>query len=126
VRQLASGSAEHVYFTAAGGDPIRVALHNVGDFAFLLAATVAVVGVFRRLPAAYGAWTVCAVALPLSYPVGPEPLASLPRYLAVAFPLQMWLAAWARERRVERLALGASAALLVVLTAAFAAWEWVA
>jgi Mannosyltransferase (PIG-V) len=126
VRQLASGSAEHVYFTAAGGDPIRVALHNVGDFAFLALAAVAVVGAFRRLPLAYGAWAVCAVALPLSYPVGPEPLASLPRYLAVVFPLQMWLAAWARERRVERLAMSASAALLVVLTAAFAAWEWVA
>jgi hypothetical protein len=126
VRQLASGSGDHVYFAAAGGDPIRVALHNVGDFAFLALAAIGLVGVLRRLPPAYGAWTVCAVAMPLSYPVGPEPLASLPRYLAVAFPLQMWLAAWARERRVERLALGASAALLALLSAAFAAWEWVA
>ena len=126
VRQLASGSRAHVYFAAAGGDPIRVALHNVGDFVFLAAAAAALVGAWRRLPAAYGAWALCAVALPLSYPVGPEPLASLPRYLAVVFPLQMWLAAWARERRVDRLALGASAALLALLSAAFAAWQWVA
>jgi hypothetical protein len=126
VRQLASGSREHVYFTAAGGDPIRVAIHNVGDFAFLLLAGVALVGAWRRLPAAYGAWALCAIAVPVSYPVGPEPLASLPRYLAVVFPLHMWLAAWARERRAERLAFALSTGGLIALTAAFAAWEWVA
>jgi hypothetical protein len=126
VRQLASGSREHVYFTAAGGDPIRVAIHNVGDFAFLLLAGVGLVGAWRRLPAAYGAWALCAIAVPVSYPVGPEPLASLPRYLAVVFPLHMWLASWARERRVERPALALSAVGLVALSAAFAAWEWVA
>jgi hypothetical protein len=125
VRQLAAGHTHHVYFAAAGGDPIRVALHNLGDFAFLVAAALAVVGVFRRLPAAYGAWAVCALALPLSYPVGPEPLASLPRYLAVAFPLQMWLADWAERRWAQRAALAASVALLALLSAAFAAWQWV-
>jgi hypothetical protein len=126
VRQLAAGSDGHVYFAAAGGDPIRVALHNLGDFVFLAAAVAALVGVFRRLPLAYGAWSLCAVALPLSYPVGPEPLASFPRYLAVVFPLQMWLAAWAGERRADRAVLAVSATLLAALTAAFAAWEWVA
>ena len=97
VRQLISGSREHVYFAAAAGDPFVVAAHNVGNFAFLCFAVVAVVGVFRRLPLAYGAWALLAVAAPLSYPVGPEPLASLPRYLAVVFPLHMWLAAWATD-----------------------------
>jgi hypothetical protein len=126
VRQLASGSREPVYFEPAGGDPFFVAVHNVGDFAFLLFAAVALVGALRRLPLAYGAWAACALAVPLSYPVGPEPLASLPRYLAVLFPLHMWLAAWALEHRAARPVLAASTAGLAALTVAFAAWVWVA
>lgn len=125
-RQLASGSRAHVYFQPAGGDPFFVALHNLGDFVFLVFAVVAVVGVLRRLPLAYGAWALCALALPLSFPVGPEPLASLPRYLAVVFPLHMWLALWARRHRVTAPVVIVSAIGLVVLTAAFAAWRWVA
>ncbi len=126
VRQLVSGSREHVYFAAAAGDPFVVAAHNVGNFAFLCFAVVAVVGVFRRLPLAYGAWALLAVAAPLSYPVGPEPLASLPRYLAVVFPLHMWLAAWATDRGWQRPAALVSGVLLAALTVPFAAWEWVA
>jgi hypothetical protein len=126
VRQLASGSREPAYFQPAGGDPFFVALHNIGDFAFLVFAAVALVGVLRRLPVAYGAWAACALAVPLSYPVGPEPLASLPRYLAVLFPLHMWLAAWALEHRAARPVLVASAAGLAALTVPFAAWVWVA
>ena len=126
VRQLASGSREHVYFAAAAGDPFVVAAHNVGNFLFLAFAVVAIGGVFRRLSLPYGAWAVLAVAAPLSYPVAPEPLASLPRYLAVVFPLHMWLAAWATERgRAREVAVGC-AVLLAALTMPFAAWEWVA
>jgi hypothetical protein len=66
------------------------------------------------------------VAAPLSYPVGPEPLASLPRYLAVVFPLHMWLAAWATDRGWQRPAALVSGVLLAALTVPFAAWEWVA
>jgi hypothetical protein len=126
VRQLFSGSREHVYFAVAAGDPFVVAAHNVGNFAFLCFAVVAVVGVFRRLPLAYGAWALLAVAAPLSYPVGPEPLASLPRYLAVVFPLHMWLASWATDRGWQRAAALVSGVLLASLTVPFAAWEWVA
>ncbi len=126
LRQLASGSRDHVYFTAAGGDPYVVAAHNLGDLAFLGFAVVALVGVFRRLPLAYGAWALLAVAAPLSYPVGPEPLASFPRYLAVVFPLQMWLGAWAAERGWQRPAAVVSGLLMVGLTVPFAVWEWVA
>ena len=38
------------------------------------------------------AYVVAALALPLSFPVGPQPLMSLPRFLAVLFPIFMWLA----------------------------------
>jgi Mannosyltransferase (PIG-V) len=126
VRQLVSGSREHVYFAIAGGDPYVVAAHNIGNFAFLIAAVIALVGAFRRLPLAYALWALLLVASPLSYPVAPEPLASLPRYLAVAFPLHMWLAVWATERRWQRPAYVVSAVLLAALTVPFAVWEWVA
>jgi Mannosyltransferase (PIG-V) len=97
-------------------------------FAFLVAAVPAVIGTLRRLPPAYGAYVVAALALPLSYPVGPQPLMSLPRFLAVLFPLFMWLGAWLAEGgRARRAAvLGPSAAGLVAASAVFATWHWFA
>src|SRR3954454_347462 len=97
-------------------------------FAFLALAVPAVAGVLRRLPPAYGAYILAALALPLSYPVGPQPLMSLPRFLAVLFPLFMWLGAWTADGgRGRRIAvLGPSAAGLVAATAVFATWHWFA
>ncbi len=127
VRQLGSGAREPVFFTAAGGDPFVVARHNIELFGWLVLAVPAVVGVLRRLPAAYGAYVLAALALPLSYPVGPQPLMSLPRFLAVLFPLAIWLALWMTGRAWrERAALAACAGGLVVYTGLFATWHWVA
>jgi hypothetical protein len=84
------------------------------------------VGVLRRLPAAYGGYMVAALALPLSYPVSAQPLMSLPRFMAVLFPLHMWMAVWARRYAQERWLAWTSAGLLAVFTAQFAAWQWVA
>ena len=80
----------------------------------------------RRLPLAYGAYVVAALALPLSFPVGPQPLMSLPRFLAVLFPLFMWLALACRTPRRRGLALAALALGLGVFTARYATWHWVA
>jgi hypothetical protein len=126
-RQLVSGSRAHVYFTAGGGDPIVAAQHNLLLFGFLLAAIPAVLGVARRLPAAYGAYVVAALALPLSYPVAPQPLMSLPRFLAVLFPLPMWTAYWlARHPRARGPVMALFSVGLAVFTAQFATWHWVA
>ena len=64
--------------------------------------------------------------MPLSYPVTPQPLASLPRYEVVLFPLFMWGAAWAHDRDRAVPALGVSAVLLGLFTAEFATWRFVA
>jgi hypothetical protein len=126
-RQLLSGARSPVYFRPAGGDPFLVARHNLELFAWLVVVLVAVGGVLRRLPAAYGAYVVAALALPLSYPVAPQPLMSLPRFVAVLFPLAIWLAVWMTGRAVrERLVLGAFAVALAVYTGIFATWHWVA
>ena len=126
-RQLLSGAREPVYFTQAGGDPFVVARHNIELFAWLVPVLAATAGALRRLPAAYGAYVVAALALPLSYPVGPQPLMSLPRFVAVLFPLAIWLALWMTGRAMrERLVIGAFAVALAVYTGIFATWHWVA
>lgn len=127
-RQLLSFQRRHVYFPVAGGSPFVNAGHNLMLLAFLLAAIPAIVGVLRLLPLAYGAYVIAALALPLSYPVAPQPLMSLPRFLVVLFPLGMWLAAWlaAHPRRVQRGALVISAMLMAFFVAQFATWHWVA
>jgi hypothetical protein len=126
-RQLLSFQRHHVYFPAAGGSPFVSAGHNVMLFAFLLAAILAVWSVLRRLPLAYGAYVLAALALPLSYPVTPQPLMSLPRFLVVLFPLSMWFASWlAAHRWAQRPALVVSALLMVFFVGQFATWHWVA
>jgi hypothetical protein len=126
-RQLLAGAREPVFFKAAGGDPLLAARHNIELFAWLVLAAVAVAGALRRLPAAYGAYLLAALALPLSYPVGPQPLMSLPRFLAVLFPLAIWLALWMTGRAWrERLVVASFVAGLAVYTGIFATWHWVA
>jgi hypothetical protein len=126
-RQLLSGQSRHVYFGLAGGDPIADGWHNVTLFAFLLAAIPALIGVVRRLPRAYGAYAIAALALPLSYPVTPQPLMSLPRFLAVLFPLQMWTGAWLADHpRAPWPLLATSGGLLALSSGMFATWHWVA
>jgi hypothetical protein len=125
VRQIASNQREVVYFDKAGGDPIRVAAVNVILFSSLVFGMVACVGVFRRLPPAYGAWVAVGLLLPLSEPVTPEPLMSLPRFLAVLFPIFMWLALWCEEREATARVAAVSAIGLGLFTAEFATWHWI-
>ncbi len=126
-RQLLSFQRRHVYFKLAGGDAFVSASHNVVLFAFLAAALPSIVGVLRRLPLAYGAYVLAALALPLSYPVAAQPLMSLPRFLLVLFPLWMWLGGYLEDRPRARFALLLfSTLLLAFFTAQFATWHWVA
>ena len=125
-RQLLSGSRVPVYFSAAAGDPFEIGAQNLILFAFLLLGLAGTAGALRRLPVAYGGYMVAALALPLSYPVVAQPLMSLPRFLAVLFPLHMWLALRLRRSRPRRAAIAASAVMLAIASAQFAAWEWVA
>jgi Mannosyltransferase (PIG-V) len=125
VRQIASNQREVVYFDKAGGDPIRVAAVNLILFSSLVFGVAACVGVFRRLPPAYGAWVAVGLLLPLSEPVTPEPLMSLPRFLAVLFPIFMWLALWCEEREATARVASVSAIGLGLFTAEFATWHWI-
>jgi hypothetical protein len=126
-RQLLSFQRRHVYFAAAGGSPFVDAGHNLMLAGFLAAALPAAVGVLRKLPLAYGAYVLAALALPLSDPVRAQPLMSLPRFLVVLFPLSIWLGAWLAQRpRAQMPALVLSGALMALFVGQFATWHWVA
>lgn len=127
VRQILSGQSAHLYFPLEGRSPAIEASHNIMLFGFLLAAVPLTIGVLRQLPFAYGLYTIAALALPLSYPVSTQPLMSIPRFILVLFPLNMWLAGYLCTRKWARIALLAASALaLMFFTAEFSTWHWVA
>ncbi len=93
----------------------------------VLALTVAaLIGVFRRLPLAYGIYTLLGtLVLHLSVPTVGDPLAGFARYASLRFPLFMFAAAWALEHRRARTALVGFALLMIVFTVQFANWQLV-
>ncbi|WCB97019.1 hypothetical protein DSM104299_05790 [Baekduia alba] len=127
-RQLVHGPPPPTYFDKAVGDAMAIGRHNVALFACLLIAVPALVGAFRRLPLAHAAYAFFALLLPLSYPVVPQPLMSLPRFEAVLYPLFLWLGWWlARGPAWRRVAvLGVFAVGLAACSALFTTWHWVA
>jgi hypothetical protein len=126
LRQLLHGPPPPIYFTLSGGDPLQVGGENLLLFASLILGVVALVGVFRTLPFAYFAYTLCSLATALSDPVIPQPLASLPRYEVVLFPMFMWAAAVLHRRRQGTVGVAVCAVLLGLFTAEFATWRFVA
>ena len=99
---------------------------NFYNLFFFVLAVAAVIGVFRRLPFAYGAYVTAALLIPLSAPAPEEPLRSIPRFLLVLFPLWIWLAMASERRGVTKVVAGVSALGLLALTPAFATWHQVA
>jgi hypothetical protein len=103
-----------------------VAAENVLYLVFLVLALVALVGMFRRLPPAYGLYTTVSLVAAVSAPVSWQPLMSFGRLLAVVFPIPMWIALQLHGRRIpSALVYAASAALLVCATGLFATWQLV-
>jgi len=125
-RQIASGSRDPVFFEQAGGDPFRVAGMNLMLLATLVFALAGVVGALRRLPFAYGAYVAAALVLALSFPVDPQPLMSLPRFVVVLFPIFMWLALVCEERGITDRVAAAFAVGLGLFVTQFAGWYFVA
>jgi hypothetical protein len=126
LRQLAHGTTTPRYFPVGTGNPLHVGTQNLMLFGFLALGVLALIGVFRRLPFAYGAYCLVSLAMPLSYPAPDQPLASLPRYEVVLFPLFMWAALWLTRRRLSGPGIASMAVLLGLFTADFATWRFVA
>jgi hypothetical protein len=128
VRQIVHGPAPPEYFRPAIGffDPLSIAGQNLILFGFLILGVIGLIGAFRRLPLAYGAYALAALAIPLSYPVTWQPLGGLSRYEAVLFPLFMWGALWVRRRNITTASVATLAVFLGLFTAEFATWRFVA
>jgi hypothetical protein len=103
-----------------------VAAENAIYAVMLVVAVVALVGMFRRLPPAYGIYTAASLVAAISAPVHWQPLMSFGRLLAVVFPIPMWVALELYGRKVAATAvLALFAGLLVCATGLFATWQLV-
>lgn len=112
VRDLVSG----------GGTPDGLQ-RNTLALVFLAGAVAGVVWLFRSLHPAYGVYAAAPLVLAISAPDDYTPLLSLPRFLAVLFPLFICLAAVCVRRRAIEPVLATSAVLVGLFTAEFALWQ---
>jgi mannosyltransferase PIG-V len=127
VHGLLDGRIHATLFGTFPGASVDTGWANVLPFAALLLAVPAAVGVWRRLPRAYGVFVVVSLLANLISPVRFEPLQGLPRYLTVLFPLFIWLGAWlASHPRLRTPVFVASGIALALLSAEFATWHFVA
>lgn len=126
LRQLLQGPGPPFRVPSYGQAAIGAALQDIYLFLFLVLGIVGLVGVAWRLGVAYGIYTLALLVLALSDPVSLQPLASLPRYELVIFPLFIWGARLLIRDRLVAYATPALAVLLGVFTIEFATWRWVA
>jgi hypothetical protein len=115
--------ASYELFTGSH-DTFESPVAKLALFGALALALVALAGLFRRLPVAYGAYVLAALAPPLSTPWPAHPLMSFPRFLAVLFPVHMWMASHTAPPRRLAAVLIASTGMLAVLSVKFATWGW--
>ena len=109
-----------------GGDGQWMYAMVLLPFVALVAAVIVLVLAWRRVPAAYNAWTLAVIALPLMSPMRGIALFSFPRFLLMAFPLFLGAALLTAHRPVVRWTLiVVSVLLLAWLSASFALFSWV-
>ena len=125
----AGRGARNLLDMPAGGpaNAQRVGLWNLSHLALLGVALWLTWVAWKRLGAAFGAYSAGTLAIVLSAPAEGFPLVSLPRFLLVDFPLFLALASLTLERpRWRDAVLVAFAALGAVAAAAFARGIWIA
>ena len=95
----------------------------------LLIVTLAVAGIVlaaRHVRLTYTAYAVGSLVLPLLLPFTGRPLLSVPRFMAVVFPLAWgWSLAAGRDRPPESAVVGVFGALYGVVAVLFIGWWYV-
>jgi Mannosyltransferase (PIG-V) len=124
VRFLLSGAASML---GPGHGVGWTTTRNLLDVGFLAFAVVGLALSWRRAPFAYFVYAIALLAESLSYPTVTEPLFSFSRFVIPIFPVFMGWGAWIGERPVVRRdVLIVSGALLVLFSALWGLWAWVA
>jgi hypothetical protein len=118
--------AREAIWGASLTEPVSAVRSGLLNFAALVFASIGVVGAFRRLPAAYGAYALAGLLFAISFPANDLMLKSLPRLVVVLFPIFMWLGIVTERRSFHTVALVASAVGLAWFSAMFASWYWIA
>jgi hypothetical protein len=126
LRQLLRGPVPPYRVPAYAQAPISAAFQDIYLFLFLIAGLAGLVYVAFTLTPAYSLYTLALFVLVLAAPVSLQPLASLPRFELVMFPLFIAAARWLTRRRLAPYAIPALAVALGLFTVEFATWHWVA
>ena len=131
VLETLRGARQLMWSPPGPGHPVTSAYFppttTVLGLPFLVFAVGALVAGIRRLPVAYTGYAVVSLLFYLSFPARGAPLLSLPRFVLVVFPLFVALAAVSERRRwLQAVIIVLFVLGLVLLTARFAAFEWVA
>ena len=127
--QSAGRGLRHLFDIPVGGpgNEQRVGLWNLSHLALLVAALWLTWVSWKRLGAAFGAYSAATLVIALSAPAEGFPLVSLPRFLFADFPLFLALASLTLDRpRARDAVLVTFAALGAVAAAAFARAIWIA
>jgi len=99
---------------------------NVAQVGFVALAVAGGIGALRRLPVAYGAWVlVSLVPILVSQPTE-NPLLSSSRFIAVLFPIFLWLAIVCERREATTTVVALFATGMSIFTGLFALWSFVA
>ncbi len=125
LEQVIQGPNPPYHVSLYAGTAVFSGMQDIYNFLFLVLIAFVFFAALRRLPPAYSAYTFISLALPLSDPVVPSPLGSIPRYAMVAFPLFIWAAEQLVRREWTVYAVAIGAVLLGLFTAEFSTWVWV-
>lgn len=99
---------------------------NIAQVLFVAFAVVGGVGALRLLPAAYGTWVLISL-VPTFVSQSPGfPLFSVSRFIAVLFPIFLWLAVVCERKRITPTVVALFAAGMAVFTVQFTLWYFVA
>ncbi len=100
---------------------------NVIDLVLTLAFLTTLALGWRRLPLHYSLFALAMALFVLSVPEATvEPLASMPRFLLVIFPITVIFAFWGKHSRFDRLYLALALPLFTVNVLLFISHMWVA
>ena len=128
IRKMISAEYYRVFWEVPRpGSEYSTAGTNIFNLLFFIGAALLLWYGARRLPAAYSWYALAALAYPLFFPSTFVPLMSYPRFTLTVFPLYVALAVFTRDKpRVHRVVVAGGLVLLMVCTAKFAVFSWVA